>query len=101
MKKLLTQTLVLAIALGITISTFAQSPNNGTRQRRTAADGAQQGADNTVAATDKTTDANAGKSQDNKTAEVTADGKTNRVGDSSEQAPVVPYYKTSFMNYPL
>jgi len=101
MKKLLTQTLVLAIALGITITTFAQSPNNGTRQRRTAADGTQQGADNTVAAADKTTDANAGKSKDNKTAEVTADGKTNRVDDSSEEAAIVPYYNNFFMNYRL
>jgi len=101
MKKLLTQTLVLAIVLGITISTFAQSPNNGTRQRRTAAAGTQQGADNTVAAADKTTDANAGKSKDNKTAEVTADGKTNRVDDSSEEAAIVPYYNNFFMNYRL
>ena len=101
MKKLLTQTLVLAIALGITITTFAQSPNNGTRQRRTAADGTQQDADNTVAAADKTTDANAGKSKDNKTAEVTADGKTNRVDDSSEEAAIVPYYNNFFMNYRL
>ncbi|PYS23665.1 MAG: hypothetical protein DMF72_08345 [Acidobacteria bacterium] len=101
MKKLLTQTLVLAIALGISISTFAQSTNNGTRQRRTAADGTQQDADNTVAAADKTTDANAGKGKDNKTAEVTADGKTNRVDDSSEEAAIVPYYNNFFMNYRL
>ena len=38
MKKLLAQALVLLIAMTITISTFAQSPGNTTRQRRTAAD---------------------------------------------------------------
>jgi len=101
MKKLLTQTLVLAIALGITISTFAQSPNNSTRQRRTAADGTQQGADTTVAAADKTTDANVDKSKDKQTADVTADGKTNRVDDSSEESAIVPYYNNFFMNYRL
>ena len=59
MKKLLTQILALAIALGITISAFAQSPNNAARQRRVATDGAQQqGADNTTATTDKTAGAN-------------------------------------------
>jgi len=100
MKKLLTQTLVLAIAMGITISAFAQSPNNATRQRRTAADGTQQAVDNTVA-TDKATDANPDKSKDNKTADVTADGKTNRVDDASEEAAIVPYYNNFFMNYRL
>jgi len=101
MKKLLTQTLVLAITLGITASTFAQSPSNAARQRRVATDGPQQGADNAVAVTDKAADANADKSKDNKASDVTADGKTNRVDDSSEEAAIVPYYNNFFMNYRL
>ena len=38
MKKLLTQTLVLAIALAFAATTFAQSPTTASRQRRTASD---------------------------------------------------------------
>src|SRR5690349_15876201 len=101
MKKLLTRTLVLATAMGITISNFAQSPNNATRQRRTAADSSQRGADKTVGTTDKAADTNAEKSKDNKIADVTADGKTNRVDDASEEAAIVPYYNNFFMNYRL
>ena len=43
MKKLLTQIVVVTLALGMTVSTFAQSPNNATRLRRTGNEGAQQG----------------------------------------------------------
>src|SRR5713226_2447298 len=105
MKKLLTQIIVLAVATTITVSTFAQSPNNATRQRRTASD--QQAVDNTAAATNSTTDKTADKSADkskDKTkpaAEVTADAKTNRTDQSSEEAAIVPYYNNFFTTYRL
>src|SRR5205814_10254313 len=103
MTKLLTQTLVLLIATTITVSTFAQSPGNATRQRRTAGDGTQQAADTDAKAsddkasdaktdkTDKTSDAKTDK--DKKQApEVTADGKTNRNDEAYEEEAIVPYY---------
>jgi polysaccharide export outer membrane protein len=99
MKKLLTQTLALAITLGIATAAFAQSPNNATRQRRTAADGTQQGADKTVAAADKTTDPGVDKSKDDN--QVSPDGKTNRMDESSEEEAIVPYYNNFFTNYRL
>src|SRR5713226_1641134 len=105
MKKLLTQIIVLAVATTITVSTFAQSPNNATRQRRTASD--QQAVDNTAAATNSTTDKTADKSADkskDKTkpaAEVTADAQTNRTDQSSEEAAIVPYYNNFFTTYRL
>ena len=93
MKKLLTQTLVLAIATVITVSTFAQSPNNATRQRRTAADGTEQGSDkSSVAKTDKT---------QGPAPEVTADAKTNRADQDSEEEAIVPYYNNFFTTYRL
>lgn len=96
MKQLLTHTLVLAIAAAITVSTFAQSPNNATRQRRTRADGAQQGADSGAA---KSSDA---KPLANKTIqEVTPDGKTNRNGQDSDEEAIVPYYNNFFTSYRL
>ena len=52
MKKLLTQTIVLVIALAIGVSTFAQSPTTATRQRRTSADAAQPAASDQKTATD-------------------------------------------------
>ena len=97
MKKLLTQTLVLAIATAITVSTFAQSPNNATRQRRTAADGTQQGADTTA---DKSAAVKTGKDK-GPSPEVTADGKTNRTDQDSEEAAIVPYYNNFFTTYRL
>jgi polysaccharide export outer membrane protein len=110
MKKLLTQTLVLAIALTITASTFAQSPTNTTRQRRTASDGTQQTtgvgktAGETTTASDRPGDAKAGDKTKDKTktaAEVTADGQTNRTDQSSEEAAIVPYYNNFFTTYRL
>ena len=114
MKKLLTQTLVLAIALVITVTTFAQSPNNSTRQRRTSADGTQQATSGTNA-TDKATGTSADKSVDAKdekdkdkkdkdkpkNPDVTSDAKTNRIDESSEEAAIVPYYNNFFANYRL
>lgn len=97
MKKLLTQTLVLAIATAITVSTFAQSPNNATRQRRTAADGSQQGSD---APADKSSEVKTGKDKGT-SPEVTADGKTNRTDQDSEEEAIVPYYNNFFTTYRL
>jgi polysaccharide biosynthesis/export protein len=97
MKKLLTQTLVLAIATAITVSTFAQSPNNATRQRRTSADGAQQGPD---AAADKSSEVKTGTDK-SPSPEVTADGKTNRMNQESEEEAIVPYYNNFFTTYRL
>ena len=96
MKKLLTQTLVLAIATAITVSTFAQSPNNATRQRRTAADGTQ-GPDT---AADKSSEVKTGKEK-GPSPEVTADGKTNRTDQDSEEEAIVPYYNNFFTTYRL
>lgn len=97
MKKLLTQTLVLAIAAAITVSTFAQSPNNATRQRRTAADGTQQGSDT---AADKSAEVKTGKDK-GPSPEVSADGKTNRTDQDSEEEAIVPYYNNFFTTYRL
>ena len=109
MKKLLTQTLVLAIATAIACTTFAQSPNNATRQRRTSADGTQQATAGTNAtdkangtSADKTADAKDEKDKDKaKNPDVTSDAKTNRIDESSEEAAIVPYYNNFFASYRL
>ena len=98
MKKPLTHTLVLAIALAIAVSTFAQSPNTGTRQRRTSGDGTQQGAD---MAGDKSSAATADKDKPKTAPEVTADAKTNRADQQSEEDSIVPYYNNFFTTYRL
>jgi protein involved in polysaccharide export with SLBB domain len=48
MKKLATQSLILAVAMTIVASTFGQSPTNATRQRRSGPDNAQQPATDNV-----------------------------------------------------
>jgi polysaccharide export outer membrane protein len=110
MEKLLTQTFALLIAMTITISTFAQSPGNATRQRRTAADGTQPATDTDAKAsddkasdakTDKTTDTKTDKDKKKQAPEVTADGKTNRTDEASEEEAIVPYYNNFFTNYRL
>jgi polysaccharide export outer membrane protein len=109
MKKLSTQTLVLAIVLASTATTFAQSPNDGTRQRRTSADGTQQATAGTNAtdkatgaSSDKTADAKDEKDKDKpKNPDVTSDAKTNRIDEASEEAAIVPYYNNFFANYRL
>jgi polysaccharide export outer membrane protein len=165
MKKLLTHTLVLTIAAAITVSTFAQSPSNATRQRRTAVEGPQQGpatstdkpaevktgtdktksapevttdpktqqgsdtatdkasevkagSDKTKSAPEVTTDPKTQQGPDTATdkpsevkadtdksksapPEVTADAKTNRVGQSAEEEAIVPYYNNFFATYRL
>jgi polysaccharide export outer membrane protein len=98
MKKLLTQTLVLAITMTITISTFAQSPDNSTRQRRTAAEATQKGADT---AADKSSEAKDNKDKTKSAPEVTADAKTNRADQASEEEAIVPYYNNFFTTYRL
>jgi polysaccharide export outer membrane protein len=75
MKKLLTHTLVLTIAAAITVSTFAQSPSNATRQRRTAVEDPQQGP---ATATDKQPEVKTGTDKTKSAPEVTADPTTNR-----------------------
>jgi polysaccharide biosynthesis/export protein len=116
MKNLITATLTLAIALAIDASTFAQSPANATRQRRTTADGVQEGTpvEKPVAeaiATGDSTDNNGEKNPANKAdkksdkstapAEVTADAPTNRADEASEEAAIVPYYNNFFTTYRL
>ena len=102
MKKLLAQALVLLIAMTITISTFAQSPGNVTRQRRTAADGTLPAADTDAKTSDdKVSDTKTDKDQRKPAPEVTADGKTNRTDEASEEEAIVPYYNNFFTNYRL
>ena len=102
MKKLLTQTLGLTIALTIAAGAFAQSPGN-TRQRRTVSDVAQ----DTAAAekpasepTDKAGDKAGDKSKD-KSAVVTANAQTNRTDESSDEAAIVQNYNNFFTTYQL
>src|SRR5882724_5878499 len=84
MKKLLTQTFVLLIAVTITVSIFAQSPDKASDAK-----------------TDKTTDTKADKDKKKQAPEVTADGKTNRTDEASEEEAIVPYYNNFFTNYRL
>jgi polysaccharide export outer membrane protein len=100
MKKLLTQILVLTIALTITTGALAQSPSSS-RQRRTASDTGQ---DKTAAekpAAESTGKAGDQKEKSKPAAEVTADGQTNRTDPSSEEAAIVPYYNNFFTSYRL
>jgi len=102
MKKLLAQALVLLIAMTITISTFAQSPGNATRQRRTATDGTLPAADmDAKTSDDKMSDTKTDKDKRKPAPEVTADGKTNRTDEASEEEAIVPYYNNFFTNYRL
>ncbi len=102
MKKLLAQALVLLFAMTITISTFAQSPGNATRQRRTAADGTLPAADTDAKTSDdKVSDTKTDKDKRKPAPEVTADGKTNRTDEASEEEAIVPYYNNFFTNYRL
>jgi polysaccharide export outer membrane protein len=103
MKKLFTQTLVTLIALTVTAGTLAQSPNNATRQRRTASDDTQQAAGaNTATGSpdDKTVDTSPDKDK-TKTPEVSPDGKTNRADEDAEALAIIPYYNNFFTNYRL
>jgi protein involved in polysaccharide export with SLBB domain len=125
--KLLTQTLVLAIALTISATAFAQTPTSVTRQRKATPDNAPSSAqpaatedkpaadaampaDKPVADAAAPADKDADKKPDKKVdaskdkkaaAEVTADAQTNRTDQSSEEAAIVPYYNNFFMTYRL
>lgn len=84
MKKLLTQTFLVAITLTVAATAFAQSLT-ATRQRRASSEDTQSVA--TAAASP--------------TPEVTADGQTNRTDPTSEEAAIVPYYNNFFTTYRL
>ena len=102
MKKLLTQNFVLLVAMTITISTFAQSPGNATRQRRTAMDGTLPAGDKDAKTSDdQAADTKTDKDKRKPAPEVTADGKTNRTDEASEEEAIVPYYNNFFTNYRL
>ena len=105
MKKLLTQTIVLAIALAIGVSTFAQSPTTATRQRRTSADAAQTAASDQKTATDAVTpiDQAGDKTRDkSKAPDVAAtDVQTNRADQASDEAAIVQNYNNFFTTYQL
>src|ERR1700752_11955 len=98
MKKLLTHTLVLMIVSAVALSTFAQSPTNTTRQRRTGADATQQGSDTATDKSDKTDKTGRDKGP---SPEVTADAKNNRADQESEAEAIVPYYNNFFTTYRL
>jgi polysaccharide export outer membrane protein len=123
--KLLTQTLVLAIAMGLGTSAMAQSPASATRQRKTTAtETAPQTAPQTTSEVKPAGDATAakdsgpfseptpvttatpgdktkGKDQSKPLTEVTSDGQTNRTDQASEEAAIVPYYNNFFTTYRL
>ena len=86
MKKFLTQISILAVALAITASAFAQSPN-ATRQRRTSAEETQ-----SVATPQPSPAA---------TPEVIADAQTNRMDATSDEEAVVQQYNNFFTSYLL
>lgn len=91
MKKLLTQTLILFIALTIGAGALAQSPTGTVRQRRTAPEAATD-----TTATDKTADQASDKT---KPAEAATDALANRNGD--EEATIVQNYNNFFTTYQL
>ena len=104
MKKLLTQTMVLVIALAIGVSTFAQSPTTATRQRRTSADAAQPAASDQKAATDAVTPIDQGNKSKDKSKvpdAAAADAQTNRTDQASDEAAIVQNYNNFFTTYQL
>jgi protein involved in polysaccharide export with SLBB domain len=105
MKKLLTQTMLLIVALAVTASTFAQEPTTATRQRRTSADAAQPAAPDQKTATDAaaSTDQAGDKTKDkSKTPDVAAtDAQTNRTDQASDEAAIVQNYNNFFTTYQL
>jgi polysaccharide biosynthesis/export protein len=90
MKKLLTQTIFLTIALTITASTFAQSPT-ATRQRRTASDSASQPAADPTATPPAATQSTS----------ATADAPTTPVVQTAEEDEIVQSYNNFFSSYKL
>jgi len=103
MKKLLVQTLVVAIAMAIGVSTLAKSPNNASRQRKATADSTSPPATDAKPSDASTTVNPSGdkSKEQKKPAEVTADAQTNRTDQASEEAAIVPYYNNFFTTYRL
>lgn len=122
--KLLTQTMVLAIAMAVSAGTMAQSPTSATRQRKaTTGEQTTPTTTETKASGDAIAPSDGGpfseptpatnvpaNSKDDKTkstaqskplTDVTADGQTNRADPSSEEAAIVPYYNNFFTTYRL
>jgi polysaccharide export outer membrane protein len=113
--KLLTQTIVLAIAMAVSAAALAQSPTNATRQRKATTDVKPSG-DSTVptdagpfseptpattAPANPNSDQTKSKDQSKPLTDVTFDGQTNRADPSSEEAAIVPYYNNFFTTYRL
>ncbi len=102
MKKLLTHSIALTIAMVITAGALAQSPSSS-RQRRTAPETKQDTAATdkpATVSTDKPGDKAGDKSKD-KPAPVTPDAKTNRAGESTDEAAIVQNYNNFFTTYQL
>jgi len=102
MKKLLTHSIALTIAMVITAGTLAQSPSSS-RQRRTAPDMKQDTAETdkpAIVSTDNPGDKAGDKSKD-RPAPVTADAQTNRAGESTDEAAIVQNYNNFFTTYQL
>ena len=122
--KLLTQTILLAIAMAVSSVAIAQSPANATRQRKattgeqttpTSTDAKPSG--DSTAPTDSgpfseptpaaSVPANANgdktksKAPSKPLTDVTSDGQTNRADPSSEEAAILPYYNNFFTTYRL
>lgn len=89
MKKLLTQTILLTIALTITVSTLAQSPT-ATRQRRTASDTASQPATDPAATPPAAI-----------TPAATAGAQADPVVQTPEEDGIVQSYNNFFSSYKL
>jgi polysaccharide export outer membrane protein len=103
MKKLLTHSIVLTIAMAIAAGALAQSPSS-TRQRRTATDGTQPATEKLAGDATKAGDATGDKAGDkskDKLAPVTADAQTNRAGESTDEAAIVQNYNNFFTTYQL
>lgn len=115
MKKSLTHSLVLMIAMAITAGTFAQSPTSSTRQRRSTAEVKQDPATadkpkSESAAKDsdkvgeKPSDTPADKATDSskdKSGPFTADAPVTRADQSSDEAAIVQNYNNFFTTYQL
>ena len=102
MRKLLTHSIALTIAMVITAGALAQSPSSS-RQRRTAPETKQDTAATdkpATVSTDKPGDKAGDKSKD-KPAPVTADAQTNRAGESTDEAAIVQNYNNFFTTYQL
>ena len=102
MKKLLTHSIALTVAMVITAGTPAQSPSSS-RQRRTAPETKQDTAATdkpATVSTDKPGDKAGDKSKD-KPAPVTPDAQTNRAGESTDEAAIVQNYNNFFTTYQL